>query len=201
LIIENEGVVDETIDQWLAEYQAKLEDKIDAYCYIITRYQEIAAEAKRLAERASRYAKMVSDLKDRLKYYMEQHGHEKVETTRFTVKVTSNGGLLPVVLSPGLEVDDLPEQFIKVTKEADMNKLRQALLSGDDEVYPFAMLTPRGTHLRDKIKESDHVQKSNTKAQSYQIGCYRAIRFRKNLFCPETGKRVNHERQDSLYRH
>jgi predicted nuclease with TOPRIM domain len=150
LIIENEGVVDETIDQWLAEYQAKLEDKIDAYCYIITRYQEIAAEAKRLAERASRYAKTVSDLKDRLKYYMEQHGHEKVETTRFTVKVTSNGGLLPVVLSPGLEVDDLPEQFIKVTKEADMNKLRQALLSGDDEVYPFAMLTPRGTHLRIK---------------------------------------------------
>jgi predicted nuclease with TOPRIM domain len=150
LIIENEGVIDETIDQWLAEYQAKLEDKIDAYSYIITRYQEIAAEAKRLAERASRYSKTVSELKDRLKYYMEHHGHEKVETTRFTVKVTANGGPLPVLLSPGLEVDDLPEQFVKVIKEPDMNALRQALLSGDQEVYPFAMLTPRGTHLRIK---------------------------------------------------
>jgi len=150
LIIENEGEIDETIDQWLDEYQAKESEKIDAYCYIINKYADIASEAKRLADRAARYNKTVANLKERLKYYLETRGQEKMETSRFTVKVTANGGPLPIALTPGLEVEDLPEDFIKVTKEPDMNKIREALILGNREIYPMAMFMPRGTHLRIK---------------------------------------------------
>ena len=55
LLMETEGEITEEIDQWLEEYQAKEEDKIDAYCYIIQKFEEIAAEAKRLADRSSSY--------------------------------------------------------------------------------------------------------------------------------------------------
>jgi hypothetical protein len=150
LIIEKEGEVDETIDQWLTEYQAKESEKIDAYCYVINKYAEIANEAKRLADRAAQYNRTVTNLKERLKFYLETRGQEKVETSRFTIKVTANGGQLPVALVPGTEVEDLPTEFIRVVKEPDMSKLREALVQGDSMAYPFAMFLPRGTHLRIK---------------------------------------------------
>jgi hypothetical protein len=103
LIIERDGEIDETIDQWLSEYEAKEEAKLDAYCYIIAKHQEIAEEAQRLAERAARHKQMVTQLKDRLKYYLESRGKDKVETKRFTIKVCANGGPLPIALSPGIE--------------------------------------------------------------------------------------------------
>lgn len=150
LIIEKEGEVDETIDQWLKEYQAKESEKIDAYCYLIVKYAEIANEAKRLADRATQYNKTVSNLKERLKIYLQSRGQEKLETSRFTLKVTANGGSLPIALVPGLDVDDLPSDFVRITREPDFMKLREALLSGNSGAYPYAMLLPRGTHLRIK---------------------------------------------------
>jgi hypothetical protein len=150
LIIEKEGEIDETIDQWLAEYQAKESDKVDAYCYVIAKYADIASEAKRLADRAAQYNKTVANLKERLKIYLQNRGQEKLETSRFTLSITSNGGPLPIALVPGLEVDDLPSDFVRVTKEADMARLRQALVEGDSIAYPYAMFLPRGTHLRIK---------------------------------------------------
>lgn len=150
LIIEKEGEIDETIDQWLAEYQAKESDKVDAYCYVIGKYADIAAEAKRLADRAAQYNRTVTNLKERLKVYLQSRGQEKLETSRFTLTIASNGGLLPIALVPGVDVDDLPTEFVRITKEADMGKLRQALVEGDSMAYPYAMFLPRGTHLRIK---------------------------------------------------
>lgn len=150
LIIEKEGEVDDTIDTWLREYQAKESEKIDAYCYLINKYADIAEEAKRLADRAAQYNKTVSNLKERLKQYLLNRGQEKLETNRFTLKVTANGGSLPIALVPGLDVDDLPSDFVRITREPDFMKLREALLSGNSGAYPYAMLLPRGTHLRIK---------------------------------------------------
>jgi hypothetical protein len=150
LIIDNEGEIDDTIDQWLQEYQAKEHDKLDAYCYLINKYQGIAEEADRLAQRAKKYSSTVQELKTRLKYYMEANGKEKIETARFTLKVTANGGSLPIALKEGITAEELPDEFVRIVKEADLSSLRHALLTGNANAYPYAHFLPRGTHLRIK---------------------------------------------------
>ena len=150
LLIETEGEITEEIDSWLAEYQAKEEEKIDAYCYIIRKFEEIAEEAQRLADRSSGYRNKVNQLKDRLKTYLEIRGKDKIETPRFTVTVCGNGGLLPVRLNEDIDPEKLPDQFVRVQREPDMGSLRDALVNGDEEAGRFATILPRGTHLRIK---------------------------------------------------
>ena len=150
LIIENDGEITETVDQWLAEYEAKESDKVDAYCFLVGKYEEIASEARRLAQRATTYKNKADSLKDRLKTYMELHDRQKIETGRFTVSVTRNGGKLPVDLYEGVVPEDLPEQFRKVTVEADKDRLRIALLAEQSELGRLAFIGERGTHLRIK---------------------------------------------------
>ena len=150
LLIENEGEIDDTLDQWLNEYEAKEAEKADAYCYLIQKFEEIAAEAKRLADRSHIYGNKAKTLKDRLKYYLESRGRDKLETQRFTITVSQNGGQLPIILNEGITVDTLPDAFIRKYEEPDMSALRDAILSGDDQALKFARILPRGTHLRIK---------------------------------------------------
>ena len=150
LIIENEGEVNDTIDAWLLEYQAKEEEKLDAYCYLINKYDEIALEAQRLADRAFSYREKVRQLKYRLKSYLQYRGKDKVDTTRFSLRVVTNGGPVPIKLNEGISVDELPDSYVKISKEPDLQALREALIAGDDSLHAFAYLQPRGTHLRIK---------------------------------------------------
>lgn len=150
LLIEHGGEVTDEIDQWLDEYQAKEDHKIDAYCYLIQKFEEIASEAKRLADRSSSYNKKAKGLKDRLKLYLENRGKHKIETPRFTVSVCNNGGQLPVKLHEDITVERLPEQFVQVLQNPDLTSLREAIVSGDEEAMRFAKVLPRGTHLRIK---------------------------------------------------
>lgn len=150
LIIDNEGEIDDTIDQWLEEYIAKESEKIDAYCYLIQKFQEISEEAKRLAERSSSYSKKAKTMKDRLKYYLERRGRDKVETSKFTVTVRQNGGKQPIKLFDEVSPEFMPDQFVRTYREPDMDEIRTALLDGDDKAEAIATLLPRGTHLRIK---------------------------------------------------
>ena len=150
IIIENEGEIDEHIDRWLEEYQAKEEDKVDAYCYLIQKFEEVAAEAKRLADRSSGYQKKAKTLKERLKLYLQNRGKEKLETQRFTVTVNFNGGMLPVILNEGITPENLPDEFVKIFREPDMSSLRESILEGNDQALRFGRILPRGTHLRIK---------------------------------------------------
>lgn len=148
LIIENEGEIDETVDRWLEEYQGKEEEKVDAYCYLIQKFEEISAESKRLADRSTGYSNKVKALKERLKLYLQNRGRDKLETPRFTVTVSSNGGQAPVALNEDITPENLPDQFVKVLREPDMTALRDALLNGNEEALRFARIGERGTHLR-----------------------------------------------------
>lgn len=150
LIEEQDGEITETVDQWLAEYEAKEADKVDAYCFLVGKYEDIASEARRLAQRASAYKSKACGLKDRLKAYMELRSRQKIETGRFTVTVARNGGSVPVELYEGVTPEDLPEPFQKIRVEADKDRLRQALLNEQSEINLLAYIGERGTHLRIK---------------------------------------------------
>ena len=148
VIAENDGEITEDIDQWLDEYQAKLHEKLNAYCYLIHKYQDIATEAKRLASRGQIYSNKVKRLKERLHLYLQHAGQSKVETDKFTVKIQSNGGKLPVRLKEGIDAANLPESYCKTTGEPDYETLRQALEAGDPQAQQIAEIQPRDTHLR-----------------------------------------------------
>lgn len=150
LLIETEGEITDELDTWLQEYEGKEEEKIDAYCYVIQKFENISEESRRLAERSSSYSGKAKNLKDRLKFYLVHRGKERVETDRFTVSVCNNGGMLPVRLHDHIKTDDLPDQFVRVYREPDMNQIRESLLNNDEEVTSFAYVLPRGTHLRIK---------------------------------------------------
>lgn len=150
LLIDNEGEIDDTIDQWLEEYHAKEADKIDAYCYLIQKFLEIAEEAKRLSERSSSYSKKAKSMKDRLKHYLERRGRDKVETSKFTLTVCQNGGKQPIRVFEDVEPSAIPNQFVRIFREPDMEEIRKALLENDEEAQTIATLMPRGTHLRIK---------------------------------------------------
>ena len=150
LIIEADGEITEEVDTWLHEYESRESDKVDAYVFLVRKYEEIASEAQRLAKRATVYKNKADNLKPRLKQYMELRGKQKIETGRFSVSVTRNGGKLPVELNEGILPEDLPEQFQKLTVEADLDRLREALLAEQSELNRFARIGERGSHLRIK---------------------------------------------------
>ena len=150
LLIETEGEITEEIDAWLQEYEAKEEDKIDSYCFLIQKFEDIASESKRLAERSASFSTKVKNLKDRLKVYLELRGKEKIETPRFTVSVCGNGGMLPIRLHEDVTTETLPNQFVRTYREPDLSALRDAILGGDENALKFATILPRGTHLRIK---------------------------------------------------
>ena len=150
LLNETDGEITDEIDTWLAEYEGKESDKVDAYCYLIQKFSEIADEAKRLAARSSSYQKKAKGLKERLKMHLEGRGTKRLETSRFTVTVSDNGGQVPVQLHDYVSPEEIPDPFVRVRKEPDMNRIRQALQNGDEFVHQFAYLGERGTHLRIK---------------------------------------------------
>ncbi|HBQ61320.1 MAG TPA: hypothetical protein DD671_17330 [Balneolaceae bacterium] len=150
LLIDNEGEIDDTIDQWLEEYIAKESEKMDAYCYLIQKFQEISDEAKRLAERSSSYSKKARSMKDRLKLYLERRGRDKVETNKFTITVCQNGGKQPIKVFDEVSVEELPNHFARITREPDLDEIRTALFDDNEQAQKIATLLERGTHLRIK---------------------------------------------------
>lgn len=150
LIEEQEGEITQTIDQWLSEYEGKEADKIDAYCYLVQRYEEIALESKRLAARAARYNNNIKALKDSLNHYFKVQNKMKVETSRFTVTRVKNGGKLPVELNEGISPEDLPREYQSIIINADKDKMRDDILAGNEELGRFAQVGERGTHIRIK---------------------------------------------------
>lgn len=148
LLLNTEGEITDEIDTWLTEYEGKQADKIDAYCYLIQKFSEISAEAKRLADRSSLYANKSKQLKERLKQYLHVRGTKRLETARFTITIAGNGGKRPVHLHDFVSADELPDPFVRMVKEPDLHRIREALEAGDEFVHQFAVLNERGTHLR-----------------------------------------------------
>lgn len=82
-------------------------------------------ESKRLKELADYYERRQDRLKQVLKYSMEAHGIEKIETDKFRISFRK---------SESIEVDDveaLPEKFVVVKKQADKTAIKKAIKDGE----------------------------------------------------------------------
>lgn len=140
--------VDQAVSHWMDELDVDLRTKVDNYAAFIremeARSAERKAEAQRLQARASADASSATFLKMRLKMALELRGLAKLETARYRVAVSYNGGSLPVLVEAEANI---PQEFIReqVIRDIDKDKLRQALESG--QAIPGARLGARGTRL------------------------------------------------------
>jgi hypothetical protein len=146
----SEDEASEAIDAWLAESQDALKEKLDSYGALIREFESRAAarkaEADRLMVLATVDANAVKRLKDRLRWFFEARGIDKVESARFRFTLANNGGKAPVdVLLPA---EALPEWCQRVSVSADVDAIRAKLEAG--EALEFAALRERGKHLRVK---------------------------------------------------
>jgi hypothetical protein len=136
------------IDAWLAEADVPLKQKLDGYGAVIRERELKAAarksEADRLAALASTDSATVKRLKERLKWFFEAEGLEKLETDRFKFSLDANGGKAPILIHVAPE--SLPEWAKRITVTADTEALRGEIESGG--TVEGVELGERGRHIR-----------------------------------------------------
>lgn len=106
------------------------------------------AEARRLMDLAASDDNRAKLLKERLKSFFQLHDIKTVDTARYRLSLAKNGGKAPLILDDSIPVTQLPEQFQRISIDADTAKIREALEAG--ESLPFAHLAERGESIRMK---------------------------------------------------
>lgn len=136
------------ITEWLQENRLALREKLDGYGAKI-RERELLAKARREeADRIYALAKtdeaLVERLKERLKWFFETEGIDRLETDRFKFSLATNGGKAPLKVYELPE--NLPDEFQKVNVAPDNERIRAALEAG--RKLPWAEIGERGRHIR-----------------------------------------------------
>ena len=142
----------ELINNWFEQLGDERDHKLDGYAALITemlaRAEVRKAESKRMAELATTDDNRARLLKDRLKWFFQTHNLKTVETARYKLSIAKNGGKAPLILDESIPVTQLPEQFQRVSVDANTTAIREALERG--ERLDFAQLGERGTSIRIK---------------------------------------------------
>lgn len=148
LSVESDGA---TLEDWLKAYEWQVGEKVDAYGGLIKNWEAdveaIAAEAKRLRDRATVIENKIKRLKETAKLAMTMRGIRKLEGTLFTIAIQKNGGKPPLVML----VDDLakiPTKFLKNNPSVDSDAVRLALEAKDPEAEKVARIDPPGESVR-----------------------------------------------------
>lgn len=149
--------VETALNQWLLELTGNEAVKLDSYVYLI---KQLIGESDMLHDEAVEYSAKSKArltradwLKRRLKMHLEATGRTKIGTAKgHTVYTQTNGGQKPVTINDDMySPHEVPEKFVKIKKEFDVNAIRKAL-EADDADLPvgLARLGEVGTHLRIK---------------------------------------------------
>lgn len=141
-------LVSEYVDKLFDELEGEAEKKAEGYCWLIREFEQHekanSEEAKRFADKAKVCANSVKSLKERLKIAMQSMNMLEIKSKSFTVKVTRNGGNIPLQIDDG----EIPQDYVVVREERLPNRdlIRKCLEAGDE--LSFARLQEPGTHLR-----------------------------------------------------
>ena len=142
----------EILNEWLQQLGTERDRKLDGYAASISEMQARAearkAEAQRLMELAKADERRAQLLKERLKWFFESQQLKTIETTRYRLSLSKNGGKAPLILKPDLSPHQLPERFTTTSIEPNTSAIRAALEAG--EALDFASLGDRGTSIRIK---------------------------------------------------
>ena len=147
------GDMEPAVTAWLESLEGEQAMKLDGYIMLIRQLQAEAAAAK--AEEAEWAAKRraresrATFLQARLKAHLEKTGQAKVTTAAGrVVSVVKNGGVVPLEVKAGVNLYELPDEFVNYEPVLNKTAVRAALEAGRE--LPFAELLERGTSLRIK---------------------------------------------------
>lgn len=144
-----EDADDEVIQDTLEGVAGEIEVKSEGYVAIINRLDMEIDACKKQRDMWVHNLKVrenaMNRLKTRLSEAMVQLGKDEIKAGANTIKLTNNGGQLPIMYTA-----DVPKEYIKTTivEEKDTEKIRQALNEGKD--LGFAKFGERGKHIRIK---------------------------------------------------
>jgi len=131
--------------------EEEVEQKVNAYCWVIgklmARQQWAKEEAQRLQELGKIAANEALRLKAHLLWFLEQRDIQRLNTDRYRVSVAGNGGKPPLIIDGNIKPEDVPDCFRKVTYEFDTEAIRQAAEIG---AITWARIGSNGKHLRIK---------------------------------------------------
>jgi hypothetical protein len=143
-ILDAGGEVDDETD---ARHSALLDaraDKVEAYCMMIRRFEAtaeaVSLERKRLQEAERTLASAAKRLKERLCTSMQERG-ETEQLTRLGKVRVQQASRRPVELLVDLDV--LPESYVRVRTEADLGALAADLASEDPQIRERAEAVAR----------------------------------------------------------
>ena len=148
-VTQNEGLEDEqAYRDTLEGLQGELDDKVSQWARCIKNLEgerdAIKAEGDRLTKRARSIDNEVKHMKETLLMYLKAAGVTKAGDAVIKASIVKNGGQAP------LEIDlipvDLPEDFQKITIDADKEAIRAALEGGQQ--LEWARIGERGEHVK-----------------------------------------------------
>jgi hypothetical protein len=153
LLAQQEGIPEgAAIDQLLYIFEClegDLQDKIESYCHVVNRraalIQAREDEVCRLQKLIRADLNHVARMKETVKEVLNRLGMARIETKSFKVRVQTNGGKAPLKFDENYQI---PDEFCRIKKEPDTDKIREAIESG--EVLEFVEMLPRGNHLQIK---------------------------------------------------
>lgn len=132
LIIESNGELNETLEVWLAEIDALLEQKADSYSFALDRFESSAemlrAKAKQYLDAAKALENTRERLKDRIKFVMQATGKSEIKGSDITFKLSNSAPKLVI------DEDNLSGQYkIAVTQVLpDKERIKTDLKAGKE---------------------------------------------------------------------
>lgn len=138
---------DEELEAEFAKITDDLETKAEGYAKIIrnlkANVEGYKAEEARIAERRKVDENTIKRLMTNLMMSMKETGKTKFKTDLFAFGIAKNGGKEPLRIDA--DVESIPDELCKVTREVDNDKMREYIKETGDLSY--AHLEDRGEHL------------------------------------------------------
>lgn len=147
-LLEAGGEITDDIAADLDELLDARDDKIESYIAVIRDFEAsaeaVAAEEKRLKARRTALQNAGKNMKRRLQASMEARGESEHRTRLGKVYLQRNPPSITVLC----DVDELPDELVRVTKAPDMRAIKDALAEGQADLTQIAEQAPATYHLR-----------------------------------------------------
>ncbi len=121
------------ICEFATENEEAFTIKVDNSAALISEWLNRAAmrksEAKRMSALAQTDENNANSLKEHLKFIFEKLGRDRVETPRFRVSVTNNGGRIPVIVK--VPAEELPLDCVNAKVTVNSDAIRKKLEAGE----------------------------------------------------------------------
>ena len=144
--VDENGEINSQLAEWLEESEGEFRNKVESYCGLMGSLTALAdarkVEVRRLQELESQARSTAERMKKVLLEVMVRLGRDRVETTRYKLRLQKAGGMQPMTIDEFVEI---PEKFVQLVKVVDKAAIRASLESGNE--LPFAKLGDRATIL------------------------------------------------------